>query len=249
VDDASAFAGCFGWGVSERVSVDYWTTYGTYHGLRSLDARAIFKGGDRLLRVGVGNDVGKGTLPNGMSWVSLANDHPELSFPASAYVSAFEEDSSGDVWMAIMDSSGGSGGGLVEVTRDDAWTVFRTSDGLPSNEVVTAQWQPPDTLWVGTLGGLARMAGGSWSSYTTSNSGLPDNRVRAIAAGPDGTVWIGTAGGGLAAFRDGEWRAFDRTNSDLPDNYVFSLAVAESGDLWISMGTGLALFRAEDQSP
>ncbi|HEY5219324.1 MAG TPA: ATP-binding protein, partial [Gemmatimonadaceae bacterium] len=95
-------------------------------------------------------------------------------------------------------------------------------------------------LWVGTVGGLARMEGQRFTSWTTRN-GLPHNYVRAIYEDTDNVHWIGTYGGGLARFDGHRFVVYNRKNG-LYDNIVSSILEDAHGNLWMSGNRGV--FRA-----
>lgn len=67
------------------------------------------------------------------------------------------------------------------------------------------------SLWVGcgqpTRGGLYRLSGTGWSSFTISD-GLPHNSVRGITQARDGSIWVATGfsrHGGAARYAGGTW--------------------------------------------
>ncbi len=70
--------------------------------------------------------------------------------------------------------------------------VLTTEQGLPDNRVWALAAGADGALWVGTDGGLARLAGGQVDQVLTTEQGLPDNSVWALAAGADGALWVGT---------------------------------------------------------
>jgi len=63
-----------------------------------------------------------------------------------------------------------------------SWKTFTEQDGLPSNEIQFVKETPPGTVWVGTLGGLARFDGakiqptpvdaGAWDVLPDGNAAL-----------------------------------------------------------------------------
>ena len=110
-------------------------------------------------------------------------------------------DGDGRVWMA-------SNNGINVLTPDydrasgtlrhEAWRVYTTFDGLPSNEINTFEIDDNGNLWVGTEGGLARIGADGETDliFTQSNSGLIDNRIKGLTFDPDrGELWIGTFDG------------------------------------------------------
>jgi len=119
------------------------------------------------------------------------------------------------------------------------WIVYNTSNsGLPDNSVSAIAIDAQGNKWIGTLGGLAKFDGSSWTVYNTSN-GLPNDWVLAIAI-DGGNKWIGT-GGGLAKFDGSSWTVYNTSNG-LPNNNVRAIAIDGAGNKWIGTYGGLAKF-------
>lgn len=87
--------------------------------------------------------------------------------------------------------------------------VLSTVQGLPSNSVYTTL-QDGKTLYVGTLGGLARIENGRViQTYKDSNSNLTTNWITALCLANE-RLFIGTYGGGLfELLPSGEVRSFE----------------------------------------
>jgi ligand-binding sensor domain-containing protein len=124
------------------------------------------------------------------------------------------------------------------------WATFNSENSdLPNDTVQALALDPDGSLWVGTLGGLARFKDGRWQTYSKANTngGLPDDPVLTLVLGPDGSLWAGTAGG-LARFKDGRWQTYSKanTNGGLPDDHVKALALSPDGSLWAGTNGGLA---------
>jgi PAS domain S-box-containing protein len=99
------------------------------------------------------------------------------------------------------------------------------------------------TLWIGTRGGLSRMEGGRFVTYTT-RQGLSNNNVSAIYEDPSGNLWVGTAGGGLNRLKDGKFTTYSTANG-LSNDVVWSLYGEDDGTLWIGTNGG-GLVRLKD---
>jgi len=151
------------------------------------------------------------------------------------------------VWLAPAAQAGvqpspGDGMGAppnpVVYTRWDVWT---SQDGLPCDEV-TALRSCEDTLWVGTVSGVAQRRGGRVVATWGAEDGLPDAAVSVIEVDPvTHDVWIGFRGGGLVRLTAGRVDAFDQLNSGLAGDIVFDL-VPEGDRVWVATGGGVSVF-------
>ncbi len=86
-------------------------------------------------------------------------------------------------------------------------------------------------LWIGTLGGLSRYDGHSFTNYTVRD-GLTSNAIRALATDPRGNLWIGSTAG-VTRFSGREMQHFTFSTSDNPGaNNVTTIRMAEDGTAW-----------------
>jgi hypothetical protein len=160
-------------------------------------------------------------------------------------------DSQQRLWVATH------GGGLFVLDHgstpfdksDDAWTNFRTEDGLASDAVCAlALEESGGRAWAGSCdGGISQLEFGTtledkgddtWTTLITSDP-LPDNYVDPIL--PAGEhVWLGTVGGGLCA-TDGElWTTYTVADGLISSN-VYAL-VSQDDILWVGTGAGISSF-------
>lgn len=122
--------------------------------------------------------------------------------------------------------------------RPGAFRVLGEAEGLP-HPYVTAVARQPSTgdLWVGTLGGLARVAGPRVQVFTQTNSGLMNDVVYHVAVdGP--LVWAATAAGAsVYDVTSGTWALYDNRNAILHEPWCYALALAP-GRVWIGVWGG-----------
>lgn len=164
----------------------------------------------------------------------------------------------GTVWLGTYGAEvAGLGTARLETRRtyddkdDDALDSFPPSSGWTSVEgtVFDLLLEPNGTLWAATAAGVARYAGGSWTSFLNGAPGRALGQVRGIARDAAGSLWFAT-GSGLAV-RDaaGTWTHYDAATSDLPGNDVTAVHVeGATGDIWVTVwGGGAARFRPGDE--
>lgn len=121
-----------------------------------------------------------------------------------------------------------------------AWTVYSTSNGLPSNTVRGIAVKGNE-VWLATEAGAARFDGATWTTYTTAN-GLPNNSLLDVTFAPDGALWAGTDNWGqLARFDGASWT---RTTSNyLVNGDADELLFEPNGNLWIvNRGFGIRVY-------
>lgn len=119
----------------------------------------------------------------------------------------------------------------IDLSADSRAYVARpwtTSGGLPHTSAWALEQGNTGARWVGSLDGLARFDGHSFTTFTpTTTKGLNGNRFHALHQASDGTLWIGT-GSGLSIRRNGHFRAIETPN------HVSSIAETQKGTIWVS---------------
>jgi ligand-binding sensor domain-containing protein len=97
-------------------------------------------------------------------------------------------------------------------------------------------------VWIGTMGGLARLSGGRLDVFDQLNSGLANNVVYSVAV--DGSsVWAATAAG-LSHFDTTRetWQIYDVTNTLMHEPWTYSVTVA-NGDVYVAVWGGGVIIR------
>jgi len=185
--------------------------------------RQIFH--DRDGWIWVGHDSGLARFRNG-SWEVIA---PAPGVPFSKVLSITQR---GDGTVVV-----GTDTDILSY-RDGSWSSIL---GLGAPTIASADVLLEDrngSLWVGcgqpTRGGLYRLIGKSWSSFTI-NDGLPHLSVRGITQARDGTIWV-AAGfsrhGGAARYSGGKWTNLT-TRDGLAGESTRSVFEDAVGRLWI----------------
>ena len=133
-------------------------------------------------------------------------------------------DRRGDLWFA----TGWSG-----ATRYDGriFTTFTRADGLMSNWVRSLLEDRDGHIWVGTLGGVGRYDG---STFTSSRMG---ERIYSILQDRSGDLWFGTGSHGVSRY-DGQDFTTYTTRQGLGSSYVNQMVLDRREDLWLSTYSG-----------
>ncbi len=137
----------------------------------------------------------------------------------------------GYVWLATEE-------GLV---RFDGvkFDVFdqNTTPELPGKDMKSLFEAPDGSLWIGMVGGVARLLDGRFTGYPLSHD-LTQDWITALTVDRAGNVWLGALGGGLLRLENGRATAFTSRNG-LADNFVWAVRETRDGSLWIGTQGGL----------
>jgi ligand-binding sensor domain-containing protein len=136
------------------------------------------------------------------------------------------------VWAATE-----NGLGLYEKGK---WRAYGPKDGLAHRAVlwVTADRRTGD-VWAATMGGLSRLSGGRFDTYTQLNSGLPNDVVYGVVTQGD-FVWVATAaGGGRLSRSTGEWSLFNERNTPMYEIWTYAISAASDKVYYAVWGGGV----------
>jgi ligand-binding sensor domain-containing protein len=113
------------------------------------------------------------------------------------------------------------------LTQKDVWAIVQTPDGY---------------LWIGTMEGLLRFDGVSFTLFDKrSTPGLKQSYILSLFVDSRGILWIGTKGGGLTRLQAGQFATYT-TEQGLPDNTIQAITESKDGSLWIGTNRGLTRF-------
>jgi branched-chain amino acid transport system substrate-binding protein len=116
----------------------------------------------------------------------------------------------------------------LAVRANGRWRVYGTADGLPHRVVLSIDVSPrTGDVWVGTMGGLARLSAGRIDAFTQMSSGLSNDFVHAVRCDPDeDVVWAATAmGASRLDLRTKTWTLFTHENTPMHEPWTYSLAI------------------------
>lgn len=155
---------------------------------------------------------------DGTTWRTFGDGLPD------ARVRALAQSRSGTVWAAFPFAGLG-----VARFAGDQWQPLDCALAAPPSRNISSGVKLADgSLWFGTDLGVARLADGAWTLFTTAN-GLPGNRVLGIAT--DGkAVWAATDAG-LARWTAGSW-------ATITSEPVAQVSVAADGTVWLLRPNG-----------
>jgi hypothetical protein len=115
---------------------------------------------------------------------------------------------------------------------------------LPDDYIIALLQARDGTIWIGTRGGLASIAGGKITRFTTSD-GLASNYIRSLYEDADRVLWIGTYDGGLTRLKDGKFARITK-NQGLSSDGVFCILEDDRGWLWMNSNQGIYRARKQD---
>lgn len=170
--------------------------------------------------------VGTGAGLARVSGDRLIPDENTLTVQAAHY------DARGNRWLGTPD-------GLWRIGPRGERRHFGVANGLPSNDVRVLLESKSGALWIGTSGGVARLAGDQLQSFT-QREGLSDALVTSLVEDHEDSLWIGTAAGGVNRLRAVPFSALTRLDR-LPMDNVLSVYEDRQDRLWVGTdGGGLA---------
>ncbi|CAN5418369.1 hypothetical protein BH11BAC1_BH11BAC1_13790 [soil metagenome] len=158
---------------------------------------------------------------------------PSVNFQADLkFKNALNIDQQNHVWIGFKKIGAGMFDGST-------WTVYDTSSGLPSNNVLSFAFEG-NNVWMGTDSGLAKYDGNSFTIFDSLNSSLTSNYILSLFA--DGSdIWIGTHDG-VFLFDGTNWTHFDSGNSPLPADTINCFARNGNDTVWMGTPNGIAGF-------
>ena len=140
------------------------------------------------------------------------------------------EDREGDLWV-------GSNSGLSRF-RDDMFTVYGKSEGLPSDEPNAVFQDHAGRIWVGFHdSGPDAVLGRPDRGVFTTRDGLPNNEIFSIREARNGDLLIG-ARGGMVRMHDGTFTTFVPPDPLARIN-VFDALEDSGGRVWLATPGGL----------
>ena len=142
-------------------------------------------------------------------------------------------DRDGGLWIGTVEQ------GLIHL-HNGRTDVFRRSDGLSGDVVLSVFEDREGNVWVATTGGLDRFRQLPVATVSVKQ-GLSSDATQSVLAATDGSVWVGSHEG-LTLLENGQATIFGQA-SGLPDDRPGSLFQDNNGRIWVSTGAGLAYFK------
>jgi signal transduction histidine kinase/ligand-binding sensor domain-containing protein len=141
-------------------------------------------------------------------------------------------DRDGGLWIGTVER------GLIHVHQGRT-DVFKRSDGLSDDVVLSVFEDREGDVWVATTGGLDRFRELPVTTVSVKQ-GLSSDATQSVLAASDGSIWVG-AHEGLTRWKNGQTTVFGEA-SGLPDGAPESLFQDNRGRVWASTRHGLAYF-------
>ncbi len=119
-------------------------------------------------------------------------------------------------------------------------TYYNYEQALINDNVRSLEEDINGNVWIGTISGITRFDGTSFTSYTTTD-GLGGNIIYDICAFSSGDVYAATSGG-LSKFDGSVWTN-QGLGDGLPSNTIWCVEEDNAGNIWIGTSTmGAAYF-------
>ncbi len=173
--------------------------------------------------------------PDGRIWIATRHQVAELTGrrrydqPGSAILCTWAAHD-GSLWV------GTAAAGLTHVEANRT-TTYGTTNGLPSDTILSLFEDREGELWVGTNAGLTLIVRGKVDPNGEVRS-FPHESISAITESRDGSIWVGMHERGVARIhRPGPIESFTTANG-LSNNFVVSVLEDSSGAVWIGTFAG-----------
>jgi ligand-binding sensor domain-containing protein/signal transduction histidine kinase len=188
-------------------------------GLLNDFVRAVYQ--DSKGTIWIGTDDGLFQfLGNRIERVDNRNGVPSVA------VHALHEDHAGRLWV---------GGSKLLCLNGSTYQEYRLAGEGSQNRVKSITQTLDGTIWVGTIGGLYRMASGADSFQKVKET---SGTVRFLKETSDGTLWIGTIGHGIYKY----WKhGFSQMTApeNLPSNTTLNLFEDVESNIWVGTQAGM----------
>jgi len=142
-------------------------------------------------------------------------------------------DRDGGLWIGTVER------GLIHIHHGRA-DLFRRSDGLSGDVILSLFEDREGNVWSASTGGLDRFRELPISTVSVKQ-GLSSDATQSVLAATDGSIWVG-AHDGLTRWKDGQTTIYRKANG-LPDDTPQSLFQDDRGRIWVSTRRGLAYFK------
>lgn len=134
----------------------------------------------------------------------------------------------------------GSNQGLFYRTAE-GWRRYQGQRVLAEEPIQALYEDSDDNLWIGAIGGLARLRGGRLHEFVEDRRPGAFKSVRAIFEDREHNLWLGSQWDGIARLWNGWTRRYS-TIEELNDPVIWSLAPGPDGRLWVGTHDGLSVF-------
>ncbi len=159
------------------------------------------------------------------------------------FVHAVRIDSSGRPWFLGLSRQATQGPGPgAFVYEDGRFRPVSPPGGRLARRVYDFAEGPPGSYWLGTHGGLFRLANGQWTSWTAEGL-LPTERVFALEMDENNRPWFASGKTGVCHLPDDETVNCEKSSDGLPNDAVWDLEFDVEGALWASTRGGLGVRR------
>ena len=127
--------------------------------------------------------------------------------------------------------------------------IWQTSQGLPSDAILTILQTSDGYIWAGTFNGLVRFDGITFTLFNRSNTPqIKNNSIITLFEDSRRVLWIGVQEGGLIRYEEGVFTHFGKKDG-LPDDIVRSFAEDADGALLIGTNKGVVVMRGKHFEP
>lgn len=130
-------------------------------------------------------------------------------------------------------------------TQAYTFTFYNAADGLPSSEIISLANDEKGFLWVGTVAGVSRYDGYSFTNYQYSEEGYFLGMVNVIKPSGHAALWIGTSSGLYCLIQNRLIKLSAETSLPQGVNDILE----DGTNLWLATENGPVLINKNDIHP
>ena len=219
----------------------------------SLDTDGLAKiSGDKVRTYTMADGLPSNTVralqfdQNGLLWIgtlrglaTMRDERIELPLAGTAWatvqVAGLSLRKAGGFWLGMANKG-------VASFHDGVLTPVGPRNAFQDANITSIHADRDETIWVGAVEGLFRIAGGRIERTTTAD-GLSSNTVRTLFEDAEGGMWAGTDRG-VNRYRSGAIRAIG-ARQGLKEEFVRAVMEDRQGRTWIATSDGLYLQRPD----
>ncbi len=188
-----------------------------------------------------------GTLWIGTTYGLNTYDRSQIKFRTTTIqeslnnnVFALSAGKDGEIWVGIL------GNGLANLNKYGRLNkLYRTNDGLPSDNITALLYTTNGALLAGTTEGLAVFTSGSSKLNSVSLNNKVTHYITALFEDSQHNIWVGTKGSGVYLIKQHDFSKSESIRG-VNNNWITGFEEDNNGNIWIgTRGGGINVMQSD----